>query len=140
MDARHRLVAWTFKVVMVAFMFVATVPVGCSRVRSVDGGTTGTLRHGEISLHDVQIGVFAVGSSEPLGFGLSDSSGRFELYQPRALGPLFLQPGEYCFTLESMSPEPLYFPPAFRDPQSTPLRTSWSGESSTLDLQIPVTR
>jgi hypothetical protein len=76
------------------------------------------------------------GPFEPLGFGVSGTDGSFALLQNQARGPLKLEPGEYCCTLESAG-APVRIPKQYAKPETTTLRCSWQGGAQTLDLNIP---
>lgn len=110
---------------------------GCSGDRSVTGGTKGTLRTTTTELCDVRVNVYVAGTMEPIGFGITRDQGRFELYRPDAFSALYLSPGEYSFTLESLGPDPLPLAPQLRHPRRTPLRKRWSESDSTLEIVIP---
>jgi hypothetical protein len=112
--------------------------LGCSRDQSVPGGTAGVLRTAAgTGLREVQINVHRAEDLQLIGFGVSTEGGAFSLYQPQAKGALFLSPGEYIFTLESVAPESIPLPPLTRDPRRTPLRRTWTGSDKLLELQIP---
>jgi hypothetical protein len=77
----------------------------------------------------------SAGSFHPIGFGLTDVEGKFILYQTGAAGPLWLEPGDYVFTLESVGPA-IAFPKEYLRPQSTPLKLSWTADSKSADLTL----
>lgn len=98
---------------------VALSIAGCG-VRPVKGGTHGMLRiDGEV-IGDIQITVHRMDESliEPIGIGTTNNDGEFELLQPGAQGALWLTPGEYRFTLESIGP-PIQFPKDFTKAETT---------------------
>ena len=111
---------------------------GCGGVQPVPGGTTGTLRAGGEVLAEIQITIHQVegGSFRPIGFGLTDRDGWFELVTNGAQGPLWLSPGDYRCTLESAG-APVEIPKEYAQAATTPLKVSWSAGSSELDLDIP---
>ncbi|WP_254508809.1 hypothetical protein [Anatilimnocola floriformis] len=110
---------------------------GCSRDRSVPGGTRGVLRRGESGLRDVQVNVYRAGEMQSIGFGMTREGGEFELFQPGAQGALHLEPGEYVFTLEATGPETIFLPPVMSHPQHSPLRRTWTASDQTLELVLP---
>jgi hypothetical protein len=113
------------------------VMAGCGGVQSVPGGTAGTLRAGDDVLAEIQVTIYQVDgvSSRPIGFGVTDRDGWFELVTSGARGPLWLSPGEYRCTLESAG-APLEIPKEYARAETTPLKVSWSAGSSELDLGI----
>lgn len=102
------------------------------------GGTSGTLKFGDQVTSDMIVHVFKKNgiAFEETGFGTTQADGTFVLYKPGASGPLFLEAGEYSFTLESVGPD-AEIPTEFLNPETTPLRENWSTEKSSLDLQAP---
>jgi len=110
---------------------------GCGGTRSVEGGTTGTLMAGEIALPDFEIKVYLQGSESPLGMGTTGPDGRFQLFAPKANGPLWLQAGEYAFTLEALGPDSPRIVRTYSDAKKTPLKLSWEPTSKSLALRIP---
>jgi hypothetical protein len=118
-------------------LMCALVLSSCSRSHSVVGGTRGVLRRAGTGLREVQIHVHRAGETEPIGFGVSTEGGTFALYQPGARGPLHLTPGDYAFTLESVGPEPIPLPRETSDLRRTPLRRTWTGSDTELELALP---
>lgn len=111
--------------------------VGCGP-RAVVGGTPGTVRSNQLPLADIQVNVYAAGSSELVGFGVSSVDGGFQLVSPGAKAPLHLPTGEYVITVESVGPDPLLFPLEFTDSVNTPLKKSWGASETSLDVELPV--
>lgn len=112
---------------------------GCSDAAApAEGGTPGTLSFADGVTSDINITVHrnSTGSFQPMGFGLTDVDGKFNLYQTGAAGPLWLEPGEYVFTLESVGPS-IAFPKEYLNPQSTPLTLNWTADSKSADLSVP---
>ena len=97
------------------------------------------LHSGRTPLCDVQVTVHRLDGDQwqPLGFGVSDAEGYFELVQNQAAGPLKLAPGEYRCTIESNGPHMWRFPPEYSDPGPTPLKIEWSAADRLLDLELP---
>ena len=73
---------------------------------------------------------------QPIGFGNTAVDGSFLLYTPGADGPLWLEPGDYVFTLESLGP-PVQFPDVYVNAETSPLKVTWSREMQTLALKAP---
>lgn len=71
----------------------------------------------------------------PIGFGVTDAAGGFELVTNGARGALWLIPGEYRFTLESAG-APVQFANDYARAETTPLRVSWSDGDGILDLEV----
>ena len=103
----------------------------------MEGGTSGTLRAGDITLPDFEIMVYLQGTESPLGMGTTGSDGRFLLFAPNATGPLWLQAGEYAFTLEALGVDSPRIDRTYGDIKKTPLKLKWDPTSKSLDLRIP---
>jgi hypothetical protein len=118
-------------------MFVVTW-AGCAGAQPTNGGTEGVLHAGNNKLSEIQITVHQMksGSSMPIGFGVPSPDGSFRLVTNGAAGPLYLSPGEYRFTLESIG-APIVIPKAYAKPETTPLKVNWSASDRTVDLDIP---
>ena len=101
------------------------------------GGTSGTLKFGDQVTSDIVITIHRkTGAVEALGFGTTQSDGLFVLYKPGAAEPLFLDPGDYCCTLESVGPL-VRIPKEYLDPKRSPMTFTWTEDSDTLDLTAP---
>ena len=111
---------------------------GCGGAKPASGGTTGTLRIGGDLLSDIQVTVYRVegSSTRHVGFGVTDAEGTFELMTKGARGELWLTPGEYRFTLESAG-APVQIPDKYSQPDTTPLKASWSVGDEELKLDVP---
>jgi len=122
------------------FVWLACVVAlpGCGRVKPVTGGTIGILHAGDDYLSDIQVTVHKVdGSSlQPIGFAVTAADGSFELVSNGAKGALWLSPGEYRCTLESAG-APVQIPKEYAQPDTTPLKVSWSAGDDELNLEIP---
>jgi hypothetical protein len=126
------------KLILAVFLFTVSLLSGCSDAPApATGGTPGTLTFGDGVTSDINITVHrsSAGSFHPIGFGLTDVEGKFILYQTGAAGPLWLDPGDYVFTLESVGPA-IAFPKEYLRPQSTPLKLSWTADSKSADLTL----
>jgi hypothetical protein len=110
---------------------------GCGGVRPVTGGTEGTLAFGEQLLSDIQVSVHERDGTKftCIGFGVTDRDGVFTLVTNGAKGPLWLSRGEYCFTLESAG-APVQIPAEYSQPETSPLKVSWSGGDDELELKV----
>lgn len=118
-------------------LFLVCEMIGCG-VKPVPGGTKGTLRSEQAPLSDIQITLHQRDADEyrPIGFGVADADGRFQLYSNGAKGPLWLPPGEYRCTLESTG-SPLNIPGEYAAVDATPLAFTWSQDDEQLDLEVP---
>ncbi len=112
---------------------------GCGGTEEIEGGTPGIIRVGSTPLADVHVSVYQSGNiaPEPLAFGVSDSEGRFVLRRRGSLEGVWLEPGEYCCTIESTGEFQLLWPDEFQSPQETPLKVNWSSAEQELDLDVP---
>ena len=119
-------------------MLLVLAAAGCGGVESVAGGTRGTLLADGAPLSEIQITVHHVDGSttQPVGFGVTAFDGSFELFANGAQGPLWLEPGEYRCTLESVG-APLQIRQEYTQPETTPLKVSWSQTDQSLKLEIP---
>ncbi len=122
-------------------LVVLLLLAGCrdSQTGSV-GGTKGFLRAGDrLALADVQVNVYQLGGDKPrlVGMGVSNVEGCFELYRSEDSEPLWLQPAEYAFTIESVGPVPLTWKEPVHAVDKTPLRKKWTETDSTLNLSVP---
>lgn len=127
-----------FNIILPIFLFTVSLFAGCSDAPApTTGGTPGTLAFGDGVTSDINIAVHrsSAGSFQPIGFGLTDIEGKFILYQTGAAGPLWLKPGDYVFTLESVGPS-IAFPKEYLSPQTTPLKLSWTASSKSADLKV----
>lgn len=112
--------------------------LGCGQASApVEGGTEGSLIAGETPIPDLEIKVYSAGSNVPLGFGATNHEGKFRLFLPKGDGALWLTPGEYTFTLESLGPVPPPLPVAYRNASKTQLKATWTTDAQSLDLKIP---
>ncbi|MFO0920918.1 MAG: hypothetical protein U0905_00285 [Pirellulales bacterium] len=111
---------------------------GCQSKRSTPGGMPGVLllKNGQ-PLADIQLSVFPEsGSDELLGIGVSGLDGSFNLRDPQAHHPLWLEPGKYKLTLESVGTVPIRLPDAWGKPSKTPLRMEVLGRDTMLSVQV----
>lgn len=110
--------------------------VGCGP-RGVQGGTSGVLKNAQGGLSEVQIQVHQASDEQVVGSAVTTTGGAFELVQPQAAGPLQLPPGDYIFTLESMSAAPLRLPPKVASVKQSPLRQTWTASDTQLEIVVP---
>ncbi len=114
---------------------------GCAP-QGISGGTTGQIRTESSPLADVQITVYRVEGTDihEAGFGISNPDGEFSLVRTGAAGPLWLEPGEYRFTLESVGPVFMKWSPEYATAARSPLQQQWGPADHNLDLVVPVPR
>lgn len=110
--------------------------LGCGP-RPTTGGTPGTFQYDGLPRVDVQIHLHVLPTQERVGFGITTADGKFQLFTSDAKKPLFLSPGEYAITLESIGTDPVLLPPEYSNPTTTPLRRIWSTGDTSLDIHIP---
>lgn len=118
---------------------LAAVLAGCgSGTTSAQGGTPGKLTFGSNVSSDIRITIYhsVAGGFQELGFANTTGDGSFVLYNSGATEPLWLEPGDYVFTLESIGP-PVQFPKDFLKPESTPLKVNWTSEMDSINLETP---
>lgn len=120
-----------------ALVVVASTLAGCG-ARPVTGGTKGVLRYAGKSLSDIQVTIYQLegGSPKLVGFGVTANDGSFRLMRNLASGALWLSPGEYCCTLESVG-MPIRLPKEYASAETTPLKVSWSTADKSLNLEVP---
>jgi hypothetical protein len=111
---------------------------GCG-VSPVSGGSSGTIRMGETPLSDIQVTVHRLAGDriETIGFGVSGPDGKFALVRNGAAGPLWLSPGEYRCTVESVGPVPVRFPQVYGQAGTTPFKVEWVSSDQELELELP---
>ncbi len=123
-----------------AFVLSLTLPMICGcGAKSVPGGTKGVLLVGGSPMSELQINVYAItnGMPQAIGFGVTAEDGSFLLYQTGASSGLWLTPGEYRFTLESVG-APTVIPNEFTSAATTPWKVQWTGTEPTLNLDLPI--
>ena len=127
-----------FKQILAVAVVVIAVS-GCgSGTSPAKGGTPGKLTFGSDVSSYIRITIHRSGASgfEQLGFANTAADGSFVLYNSLATEQLWLEPGDYVFTLESIGP-PVQFPKAYVKPESTPLKVTWNSEMNSINLDMP---
>lgn len=113
--------------------------VGCDNAPSAAvGGTSGTLKFEDQVTSDIVITIHRLNgtSVESIGFGTTQIDGSFALYKPGAAEPLFLEPGEYSCTLESVGPS-IKLPKDYMTASRSPLKFTWTSEMKSVELIAP---
>ena len=112
--------------------------LGCSSPMVSKDGSAGSLGFGTETLGDICVVVHRKDgtSFQSIGFGTTNQAGFFNLLKTGGQDPLILEPGEYVFTLESVGPQ-IEFPSEYLNAESSPLKATWSAESTSLDLKVP---
>jgi hypothetical protein len=125
------------KYVAVCWLLICLSGCGSSSTPAV-GGTPGSLKFGTTVTSDIRLSVHLnqSGSFLSTGFATTASDGSFVLYSPDAKAPLWLEPGEYSFTLESIGPS-LQLPDAYKKPELSPLKITWTSDMKSVDLEVP---
>jgi hypothetical protein len=121
---------------------VVAASSGCGGAHAVSGGTPGIVHTDGVALPDVLVTVYQLqdGAHRLLGSGVTDAEGRFELRRGDPPEALRLDPGEYCFTVESIGEVTMRWPPELSRLDETPLRHTWSTGDRVLDLNVPEPR
>ncbi|MFO1004274.1 MAG: hypothetical protein U0936_28480 [Planctomycetaceae bacterium] len=111
---------------------------GCSAPTVSKDGSTGALKFGTQTLGDICVVVHKQDGSafQQLGFGTTDGAGKFFLLKSGGQEALILEPGDYSFTLEPVGPQ-IAFPPIYLQPEKSPLKTTWTADMTSLDLNAP---
>ena len=112
--------------------------LGCSEPTVSKDGSIGTLKFGTQTLGDICVVVHKKEGSafQQLGFGTTDGTGMFFLLKTGGQEALILEPGEYTFTLEPVGPQ-IAFPPVYLQPEKSPLKSTWTADMTSLDLNAP---
>jgi hypothetical protein len=119
-------------------MFAAVVS-GCGTPAEVPPGTQGVVRAAGIPLADVEVQIYPHSiADEPLGSGITDANGRFQLRLPGLTGPLHLKPGDYRITIASAGEIHLSWPAEFSDPQRSPLGVTITARQPAIELDVPL--
>ena len=126
---------------VIALAVCATAMTGCGPPPEVPPGTAGIVRTDSVPLTDVLVQIYSdPPAPQPLGAGITDSSGRFQLRLPDLSAPLHVEPGDYRLTIESAGDIPLSWPAQLRDPQKTPLRQTVTDPQQAIELDFPTPR
>ena len=112
--------------------------LGCSEPTVSKDGSIGTLKFGTQTLGDICVVVHKKEGSafQQLGFGTTDGTGMFFLLKTGGQEALILEPGDYSFTLEPVGPQ-IAFPPVYLQPEKSPLKSTWTADMTSLDLNAP---
>jgi hypothetical protein len=112
--------------------------LGCSDPTVSKDGSIGTLKFGTQTLGDICVVVHKKEGSafQQLGFGTTDGTGMFFLLKTGGQEALILEPGDYTFTLEPVGPQ-IAFPPVYLQPEKSPLKSTWTADMTSLDLNAP---
>ncbi|MCA9090889.1 MAG: hypothetical protein KDA90_19885 [Planctomycetaceae bacterium] len=115
----------------------AALAGGCSETPELPGGTRGIILVQRMPMADIQVNIYQDGTEGPIAFGISECDGHFELRLPRTLEAVWLQPGHYRMTVESVGEHFIRWAPHFSDPANTPLQQHWSGDADEFLVEIP---
>ncbi|HWL08283.1 MAG TPA: hypothetical protein VNQ76_07760 [Planctomicrobium sp.] len=115
---------------------------GCSEPREIPGGTPGIIRIDSKGIADVQVTAYRKNQDqrfEPVAIGISGRNGEFELRKQDALEAVWLEPGEYRFTVESIGDIHIPWSPEFRNPEKTSLRQTRTDQDhkKLIELSVP---
>ena len=119
-------------------LILTTSLFGCSEPTVSKAGSTGALKFGTQTLGDICVVVHKPDGTafQQLGFGTTDVDGNFFLLKTGGEEALVLEPGDYTFTLEPVGPQ-IAFPPIYLQPEKSPLKTTWTTDMTSLDLNAP---
>jgi hypothetical protein len=122
---------------LIVMCAVAAGAPGCGP-QPISGGAKGLLRAGGQPLSEVQVTIHQAAGNDwrPIGFGVTSSDGTFELVTMNAEGALWLAPGEYRCTLESVG-APVQIPREYATPETTPLAVDYVATDQSIDLAAP---
>ncbi len=125
-----------FLMVVALGLFLAAT--GCGGPRPTVGGTAGRLHSGSTNLSEIQVNVFRAEGTQfvPVGLGIPQPNGSFQLVKLDASGPVTLEAGEYRCTLESIGAT-VTIPAELTKPETTKLKVNWLPSDSLLDLDVP---
>lgn len=117
------------------------VSAGCGPT-PIAGGTPGVVHVAGGTLADVQVHLHRLEGGLParVGSGVTNVRGEFDCIRADGSGPLRLEPGDYVFTLESVGPTPLLWPPEYTDASKTPLKKTWAAADTRLEVHVPEPR
>lgn len=119
-------------------LFLSSGLFGCSEPTVSKDGSIGTLKFGAQTLGDICVVVHKQDGTafQQLGFGTTDGTGKFFLLKTGGQEALILEPGDYSFTLEPVGPQ-IAFPTIYLQPEKSPLKTNWTADKTSLDLNAP---
>ena len=125
----------TFRLAGLGLMVLLSLS-GCGE-RTVTGGTPGTFTIDGEKYAEIQVTIHRTKGEqvETLGFGVTDEEGKFLLLKNGAAGKLFLEPGEYRVTVETIGPD-VAIPNKYLKAETTPLRVVWTGKEEQLSLNV----
>jgi len=109
---------------------------GC-RERPVKEGTQGVLRFNNEPVANIRVTVNCVDRKgvKPVGYGVTEADGTFQLVAHGGRAGLKLAPGDYCCTLKAMGAS-VRIPNHYAEVNTTPLKVSWSEGDTSLDLEV----
>ncbi len=120
---------------LVACSVVVLATAGCGE-RPVKEGTPGVLRFNDEPVANIRVTVNRVERKgiKPVGYGVTEADGTFQLVTRGGRAGLKLAPGDYCCTLKSMGAG-IRIPNHYAEVNTTPLKVSWAEGDTRLDLQ-----
>lgn len=126
---RWRPAAWILPAACLTFAGCGTSPA--------TGGTPGRLASDGNPLADFQVTVHRCEADQfqRLGCAVTAADGSFRLATDLDVEPLWLEPGDYRVTLESVG-SPVAIPAEYGDVDRTPLRIHWNDDEQ-LSLNVP---
>jgi hypothetical protein len=115
---------------------VVTTVSGCGE-RPVKEGTQGVLRFNDEPIANIRVTVNRIDRKgvKPVGYGVTEADGTFQVVTQGGRAGLKLTPGDYCCTLKSMGAS-VRIPNHYAEVNTTPLKVSWSEGDTRLDLQV----
>lgn len=128
--------------ILLVLTLSALLMEGCGKPQEIPGGTPGIVRVDEKGLPDVQVTAYRANTDqkrEPVAIGISGRSGEFVLRNLNTLEAVWIEPGEYRFTVESIGEIHIPWSPEFRNPERTPLRQIRTDQDhqKLIELNVP---
>jgi hypothetical protein len=125
------------RVFRVVILLLFAVPLSGCGERPIKEGTQGVLHFNNEPVANIRVTVNCVNRKgvKPVGYGVTEADGTFQLVTHGGRAGLKLAPGDYCCTLKSIGSS-VRIPNHYAEVNTTPLKVSWSEGDSRLDLQV----
>jgi hypothetical protein len=109
---------------------------GCAE-RPVKDGTQGVLRFNDEPVANIRVTINRIDPKgvKPVGYGVTEADGTFQLVTHAGRAGVKLTPGNYCCTLKSMGGS-IRIPNHYAEVNTTPLKVSWLETDTSLNLKV----